>query len=123
MSEPLDPAMFDHCGDVVGPIRIGDKWTAKILVCLEDHKRRFSELQVPLRGITPKVLTESLRAMERDGFVERRAYPEIPPRVEYEITDLGRTLLRLMETTCAWTAAHLTELIEARQTYRDRTAS
>jgi len=123
MSEPLDPAMFDDCGDVLGPVRIGDKWTARILVCLKDGRRRFSELRVPLRGITPKVLTESLRAAERDGFVERHAYPEIPPRVEYEITDLGRSLLGVMETTCAWTAAHLTELIRARQAYLDRTAS
>lgn len=113
--------MFSGCQDVAVPVRIGDKWTAKILVCLKDGKRRFSELRVPLPGVTPKVLTESLRAMERDGFIVRRAYPEIPPRVEYELTDLGRTLLELMETTCAWTATHLAELLEAREAYRQRT--
>ena len=115
--------MFHDCANVPVPVRVGDKWTAKILVCLKDGKRRFSELQVPLQGVTPKVLTESLRAMERDGFVVRHAYPEVPPRVEYEITDLGRTLLELMETTCNWTAAHLTELLQARQAYQERTAS
>lgn len=115
--------MFHECQDVPVPVRVGDKWTGKILVCLKDGKRRFSELQVPLRGITPKVLTESLRAMERDGFVVRRAYPGVPPRVEYEVTDLGRTLLELMETTCQWTATHLAEVLNARQAYQERTAS
>ncbi|MCP2241545.1 transcriptional regulator, HxlR family [Lentzea aerocolonigenes] len=112
--------MFSGCEEVSVPVRIGDKWTGKILVCLKDGKRRFSELQVPLQGVTPKVLTESLRAMERDGFLLRHAHPEVPPRVEYEITDLGRTLLELMETTCDWTAAHLTELLQARRAYQER---
>jgi DNA-binding HxlR family transcriptional regulator len=65
--------MFAECETVPVPMRIGDKWTAKIITCLKAGPRRFSELQVPLRSITPKVLTESLRALERDGMITRTA--------------------------------------------------
>jgi DNA-binding HxlR family transcriptional regulator len=109
--------MFAGCRTASAPIRIGDKWTAKIIACLQDGPRRFSELQVPLRGITPKVLTESLRAMQRDGLLTRTAYNEIPPRVEYELTSLGRTLLEPMAACCAWTEKHLPELLDAREAY------
>jgi DNA-binding HxlR family transcriptional regulator len=107
--------MFSGCSTGNPPIRIGDKWTAKIIACLRSGPRRFSELQVPLRGVTPKVLTATLRAMERDGLVTRTAYPEIPPRVEYELSPLGRTLLEPMAAMCAWSQAHLHELLDARE--------
>jgi DNA-binding HxlR family transcriptional regulator len=119
MSEPLDPTMFHDCKDVPSPIRVGDKWTGKILVCLRGGARRFSELQVPLNGVTPKVLTESLRAMERDGLIRRTAYPCVPPRVEYSLTDLGRKLLDFMGTACSWTANNLPEIIKARRAYEN----
>lgn len=112
--------MFAECEDAPLPVRVGDKWTGKIMVCLKTGRRRFSELQVPLQGITPKVLTESLRAMERDGIVTRTAYPEVPPRVEYELTPLGHALLELMNTCCDWTAAHLDQLRDARRAYEQR---
>jgi DNA-binding HxlR family transcriptional regulator len=73
-----------------------------------------------LRGITPKVLTETLRAMQRDGLVTRTVYAEIPPRVEYELTSLGRTLLGPMAACCDWAEAHLPELLDARRTYEYR---
>ncbi len=101
------------------PIRFGGKWTAKIIRCLEGGRRRFSELQVPLRGITPKVLTETLRVMERDGLVSRHYHPEIPPRVEYELTPLGRTLLQPMDACCAWAEAHLPAVIDARDAHEN----
>jgi DNA-binding HxlR family transcriptional regulator len=69
---------------------------------------------VPLRGITPKVLTESLRALERDGMITRTAYTEIPPRVEYGLTSLGHSLFEPMAAQCAWTREHLPELLAAR---------
>ncbi|MEV5705925.1 helix-turn-helix domain-containing protein [Actinoallomurus sp. NPDC052274] len=119
MTQPLDPDMFHECRDGAMPIRIGDKWTARIIRCLEGGPRRFSELRIPLRGITPKVLTESLRAMERDGFVRRTAYAEMPPRVEYELTALGRTLLEPMEACCEWSRRHLPAFLDARQTWSD----
>jgi DNA-binding HxlR family transcriptional regulator len=75
-------------------------------------------LQVPLRSITPKVLTESLRAMRRDGLLSRTAYDEMPPRVEYELTPLGRTLLEPMAACCAWSEQHLPKLLRAREAHR-----
>ncbi|MEU5869760.1 MULTISPECIES: helix-turn-helix domain-containing protein [unclassified Nonomuraea] len=116
MAEPLDPDMFAECVHVP-PFRVGDKWTAKIIHCLEQGPRRFTELQVPLRGITPKVLTESLRAMERDGLLTRTPYAEIPPRVEYALTPLGRSLLAPMAACCEWSRTHLSELIDARESW------
>lgn len=119
--EPLDPDMFAGCADHTAlPVRVGDKWTAKILVCLRDGPRRFSELQVPLAPVTPKVLTESLRAMERDGLVTRTAHPGIPPRVEYALTALGHSLFAPLAASCAWNAAHGAELRKARDAYAER---
>jgi DNA-binding HxlR family transcriptional regulator len=118
MAEPLDPEMFDPvCPTRAMPMQIGDKWTAMIVLCLEEGPRRFNELKGPLRGITPKVLAQSLRAMERDGLVTRIAYDENPPRVEYELTPLGRSLLTLIEATRAWSGKHLSALLQARETY------
>jgi DNA-binding HxlR family transcriptional regulator len=112
--------MFSGCAHVTPPFRIGDKWTPKVIRCLEAGPRRFSELRVPLRDVTPKVLTETLRAMERDGLVTRTAYAEIPPRVEYELTALGRTLLKPMAACCEWAEAHMPELLRARAAHEDR---
>ncbi|MFF5971088.1 winged helix-turn-helix transcriptional regulator [Streptomyces sp. NPDC012769] len=111
--------MFDDCADSAPrPIRVGGKWTAMVLRCLEDGRpRRFTELREPLHWITPKVLTETLRAMERDGFVSRTEYDENPPRVEYALTDLGRSLLGPLDTACAWARAHGSRITEARDDY------
>jgi DNA-binding HxlR family transcriptional regulator len=120
MREPLDQAMFANCDERPTPIRIGDKWTAKILICLRDGPRRFSELRVPLWRVTAKVLTESLRAMERDGLITRTAYPETPPRTEYELTALGHSLFEPMAAGCAWNQANGGQLSLARQTWEGR---
>jgi DNA-binding HxlR family transcriptional regulator len=110
--------MFDPaCPSQVTPFQIGDKWAGMIVLCLEDGPRRFSELQVPLHRVTPKVLTESLRALERDGMITRTAYPEIPRRVEYALTPLGRTLLPALAACQVWAREHLPELIKAREAY------
>lgn len=117
---PLDPEMFTGCTPARTPIRIGDKWAPMILRCLQDGPRRFSELRVPLPSITPKVLTETLRALERDGIVARTAYPEIPPRVEYELTGLGREFIGLLDTCCSWNRRHGEEIAAARRSYEER---
>lgn len=109
--------MFMGCSPTRSPLRLGGKWTAKIIRCLETGPRRFSELEAPLRGITPKVLTETLRSMERDGLLTRTVGEGIPPRVDYELSTLGRTLLAPMAACCAWAAAHLPELEDARDAY------
>jgi DNA-binding HxlR family transcriptional regulator len=111
---PLDPDLFADCSAEAAPMRVGAKWTAKIITCLRDGPRRFSELQVPLRGITPKVLTESLRALERDGMLTRTERPGIPAHVEYELTALGRSLFEPLAAQCAWTRRHLAEVVAAR---------
>lgn len=121
MPEPLDPDMFAGCeADHRMPLRVGDKWTSKILTCLKDGPRRFTELRVPLHMVTPKVLTESLRALERDGMITRAAYDERPPRVEYALTALGRTLFEPLSAGCAWTRANGEALAKARQEYAKR---
>lgn len=116
MSEPLDPEMFDPlCPSDLSPLRFGDKWAGMVIRCLEAGPRRFSELRVPLRGITAKVLTQSLRSLERDGLVRRTAFAGPPRRVEYELTDLGRSLLGPIYVACEWATDHWDELIDARE--------
>ncbi|WP_055587892.1 winged helix-turn-helix transcriptional regulator [Peterkaempfera griseoplana] len=115
MTAPLDAGVFDlRCSHRM-PIRVGDKWSGLILRCLEDGGRRFGEVKAALRGVAPKVLTETLRAMERDGWVTRTAYDENPPRVEYALTELGRSLLGPLNAACAWAREHLDELPHAQE--------
>ncbi|MFD8975362.1 winged helix-turn-helix transcriptional regulator [Streptomyces sp. NPDC059593] len=119
--QPLNRSLFDDpdCGgSPAQPIRVGGKWTAMVLRCLEDGTpRRFTELRVPLHWITPKVLTETLRAMERDGFLTRTVHDENPPRVEYALTALGRSLIEPLGTACDWARAHAPAITEARASY------
>jgi DNA-binding HxlR family transcriptional regulator len=90
-----------------------------VILCLEDGPRRFSELRVPLRRATPKVLTRTLRALERDGMVTRTVYAEVPERVEYELTALGRSLLDFIAAGRRWADEHLPALLAARNAYED----
>ncbi|MEV6932679.1 helix-turn-helix domain-containing protein [Dactylosporangium sp. NPDC051485] len=123
MLDPLPPDLFDPaCPSSATPFQIGDKWAGMVLVCLADGPRRFSELRVPLRRVSAKVLTETLRALERDGMITRTSYPGIPPHVEYAITDLGRTLFPAMEACRAWAARHLPAVESARAAYALRKA-
>ncbi len=82
--------------------RIGDRWTVLIVGILEGGTHRFSQLRDAVGGITPKVLTQTLRAMERDGLVSRKVYAEVPPRVEYTLTDLGRSLIVPIDAIRTW---------------------
>ena len=94
--------------------RIGDRWTALIVGVLEDGPRRFGEIRDAM-GITSKVLTQTLRALERDGLIKRTAYDESPPRVEYELTSLGLTLREPLAAIRDWAEAHLPEILAARE--------
>jgi len=108
--------MFDPvCPSDLSPIRVGDKWAGMIIRCLEHGPRRFSELRVPLRGISAKALTKSLRELERDGLVLRTARVQPARRVEYELSALGRSLLQPLAATCAWAQEHWAELLDARE--------
>lgn len=111
---PLDPDMFDPaCPSSLTSVRVGDKWGAMILRCLAGGPRRFGELRVPLHGITAKVLTSSLRTLERRGLVTRTEVRGRQRRVEYALTDLGRSLLGPLDAMCAWTEAHWDEILDA----------
>jgi DNA-binding HxlR family transcriptional regulator len=94
------------------------RWTTPILWCLNAYGRqRFVELERRIATITPKVLTQRLRQLERDGMVVRTYHPEVPPRVEYEISDLGRSLAPLFMHMAQWADANLHRVEQARQDY------
>lgn len=99
--------------------RIGDRWTVLLIGTLEDGPMRFSQLSRRVDGISQKMLTQTLRSLEADGLVVRTAYPEIPPRVEYELTDLGRSLLDPLQALVTWASEHMAEV----QVSRDRSLS
>ncbi|MBM7478624.1 winged helix-turn-helix transcriptional regulator [Oerskovia jenensis] len=82
--------------------RLGDKWTLLVLMALRPGVLRFGELRDTIGAVTPKVLTQTLRSLERDGIVTRTVYAEVPPRVEYSLTDLGRSLLEPVDAIRAW---------------------
>jgi DNA-binding HxlR family transcriptional regulator len=108
--------MFDEvCPSSLLPFRFGDKWAALVIRCLEGGPRRFSELRVPLRRVTPKVLTQSLRRLEQDGLVSRTVHPEPSARVEYALTPLGRSMIEPLNAACDWAAEHWDELLDARE--------
>ncbi|MFH9229767.1 winged helix-turn-helix transcriptional regulator [Streptomyces lydicus] len=94
------------------------RWTTPILWTLNTHGRqRFVELQRHIGKVTPKVLTQRLRQLERDGLVVRTYHPEVPPRVEYEISDLGRSLAPLFAHLAEWAAGNLDKVEQARHDY------
>ncbi|WP_194898773.1 winged helix-turn-helix transcriptional regulator [Catenulispora pinisilvae] len=110
--------MFDAaCPSAASPFRIADKWGGMVVLCLEAGPRRFTELRVPLQRIAPKVLTETLRSLERDGFITRTVFDENPPHVEYELTPLGRSLLPAIAACREWGFANLDKMREARERY------
>lgn len=84
--------------------RIGDKWSVQIVGCLGEGTMRFSELRRAIEGISQRMLTLTLRGLERDGLIERTVFPEIPPRVEYALTRLGKTLLDPIQQLAEWAA-------------------
>jgi DNA-binding HxlR family transcriptional regulator len=90
--------------------RIADKWTALIIQILSKGTMRYSALQQQIGGISQKMLTQTLRSLERDGLVQRKVYPVVPPRVEYSLTRLGRTLIQPLRALCRWSEKHLPEL-------------
>ncbi|MET7488404.1 helix-turn-helix domain-containing protein [Streptomyces sp. NPDC005538] len=94
------------------------RWTTPILWTLNEYGvQRFVELQRSIGNITPKVLTQRLRQLERDGLVVRTYHPEVPPRVEYEISELGRSLAPLFASLAVWAREHLPAVEEARKTF------
>jgi DNA-binding HxlR family transcriptional regulator len=97
--------------------RIGDRWTVLIIGVLGDGDARFSELRRRIEGISQKMLTQTLRGLERDGLVRRTVYPEVPVRVEYALTNAGRTLLEPIRALQEWAIEHLSDVSASQNAY------
>jgi DNA-binding HxlR family transcriptional regulator len=115
--EPDWNVLTATCPSRTSLARIANKWTAMIVIVLGRGPTRFRDLKGAVEGISGKVLTETLRDLERDGLVNRSVYAEVPPRVEYELTDLGRTLHAPLSALGQWAEAHITEVLDAREQY------
>ncbi|WP_329118755.1 winged helix-turn-helix transcriptional regulator [Streptomyces sp. NBC_01465] len=103
--------------------RIADKWSLLVIALLDRRVWRFSELRREIDGISQRMLTVTLRQLERDGLVKRTVHPVVPPRVEYELTALGRTLHTTIRSLVTWTESHQSEIAEARADYDVREAA
>lgn len=97
--------------------RIADKWTVLIVISLAKGTKRFGELRRELDGISQKMLTQVLRGLERDGLVSRQVYPTVPPKVEYSLTDLGLTLVSLLDGIRNWSESHIEAVLECQNQY------
>lgn len=93
--------------------RVGDKWTILVVVLLGDGPRRFNEMKRLIGGISQRMLTLTLRGLERDGMVKRTVFPTVPPRVDYELTALGCSLREAVEVLLHWSKDHIREIAEA----------
>lgn len=115
--EPDWNVLTATCPSRTSLARIANKWTAMIVIVLARGRTRFRDLKSEVEGISGKVLTETLRELERDGLVSRHVFAEVPPRVEYELTDLGRTLQGPLAALGQWAEAHIVEVLDARERY------
>ncbi len=97
--------------------RVGDKWSILVIATLGDGPHRFSELKRAIEGISQRMLTLTVRGLERDGFVTRTVTPSIPPRVDYALTELGRSLLDPVRALGDWAIANRTTVDAARQSF------
>lgn len=100
--------------------RIGDKWSVLIIVLLGDGRKRFNEIKRIVGDISQRMLTLTLRGLERDGLVTRKQYPTIPPRVEYELTRLGHSLRAAVQPLNEWAQEHVKDVRSAHAKYEQR---
>ena len=97
--------------------RVADKWTVLVVGALALETKRFGQLRRELDGISQKMLTQTLRGMERDGLVNRKVYPTVPPKVEYSLTELGCTLVSLLNDIRIWSERNIEKIIQAQAEY------
>ncbi|MEI8411431.1 MULTISPECIES: winged helix-turn-helix transcriptional regulator [unclassified Kribbella] len=103
--------------------RISDKWVTLIITALADGPQRYSDLSRRIAGVSQKMLTQTLRSLERDGLLSRSVTPSVPVRVDYELTPLGQTLLPLIASIKGWAENHMPQVAAARSQYDDVSAS
>lgn len=99
---------------------ITNKWVCLVIGALHPDPVRFGGLRRRLDGITQKMLTQTLRDLERNGLVHRAVYPSVPPRVEYSLTELGRSISGLMDAIRTWSETHIDDIEQARERYREQ---
>ncbi|MCU7728228.1 helix-turn-helix transcriptional regulator [Actinoplanes sp. KI2] len=102
--------------------RIGDTWSVLVVVMLAEGTHRYTELAKRIEGVSPKMLTQTLRGLERDGLITRTVHPVVPPRVDYALTELGRSLYGLVEGLEKWAESHIDDVQAARTAYDAATA-
>ncbi|MBL0404499.1 helix-turn-helix transcriptional regulator [Microvirga aerilata] len=102
--------------------RVGDKWSVQVVVQLGEGSRRFNELRRSVTGISQRMLTLTLRGLERDGLVTRTVYPTIPPRVDYQLTGLGCSLLKTVRGLGEWAIVNRDEILDARRRFDEGAA-
>ncbi len=129
INKEIESKKVCHSGDIVCPLRdlltrLGDKWTVLLLMTLakrEDHRARFSEIKKEIPDISQRMLTTTLRSLERDGLLLRKVYPEVPPRVEYELTKRGMSILKPMEGLVDWIEEHWDDIKKTRVQFDKKT--
>ena len=118
---PPQPHLDSDCRRFASILaRVGDKWSVFVIMTLGDGPKRFNEIKRIIAGISQRMLTLTLRGLERDGLVTRTVFPTIPPRVDYELTDLGRGLSEPVVALGKWAMDHQTEIESARTRFDGR---
>lgn len=111
-------ALYPNCPIRNVLSRVGDKWSMLILFTLENHPTiRFKELQRNIPDISQKMLTATLKALEADGLISREVFPEVPPRVEYALTEKGKSLLPLIDNLLIWASNNMEDIIASRERF------
>ncbi|WP_407189441.1 winged helix-turn-helix transcriptional regulator [Bradyrhizobium centrosematis] len=119
--DPMPDPNHADCRGVASVLsRVGDKWSVFVIMMLSDGPKRFNELKRMINGISQRMLTLTLRGLERDGLVTRTIFPTIPPRVDYELTDLGRGLQQPVKALGQWAIDHLIQIEAARSQFDQR---
>jgi len=121
VATPAWNIMLATCPSRTSLAKIANKWTAMIVIALSNGPLRFGEIRQAVQGISGKVLADTLKDLERDGIVQRTAFDQMPPRVDYVLTELGKTLREPLAALGQWAEQHIAEVLDARAAYDDRT--
>jgi DNA-binding HxlR family transcriptional regulator len=118
----IGDAFDPHCPTRVVLDRLGDKWTVLVIGALADGPLRFTELRARIGAVTAKVLTQTLRALERDGLLTRTVHAAVPPRVDYELTPLGQSLRAPVDALRGWAEHNVSVILAAREAHDEALA-